>query len=71
MAIVDPTGSITVCMILFGIDCVPLDDTGVLVVVPDELAAFDAVVFGTEEGRVISGSSFLFLNSIHNANQQH
>jgi hypothetical protein len=71
MAIVDPTGSITVCVVLLGINYVPLDDTGGLVAVPDELATFDAAVLETGRGRAISGSSFLFLNSIHNTNRQH
>jgi hypothetical protein len=59
-------------MVLVGTACVPPDDVGGdVVVVPDELAAFDPAVFGMGGGRVISGSTFLFLNNMHNANQQH
>jgi hypothetical protein len=69
MAIVDSTVSNTVVVVLLGIACVPPDDVGGLVVVPD--AAFDAAVFGMGGGRTISGSSFLLLKSMHNANQQY
>ncbi|KEH16488.1 transmembrane protein, putative [Medicago truncatula] len=46
------------------------DAPGGLVVVPDALAALVATALGMGGGHVISGSSFLFLNRIHNANQQ-
>jgi hypothetical protein len=59
-------------MVLVGIACVPLGDAGrLVVVVPDELAAFDAAVSGLGGGRTISGSFFLLLKSIHNTNQQY
>jgi hypothetical protein len=69
MAIVDSKFYNTVVVVLLGIPCVPLDDVGGLVVVPD--AAFDAAVFGIGGGRAISGSYFLLLKSMHNANQQY
>jgi hypothetical protein len=66
------TGSNTGAMVLVGIACVPLGDAGgLVVVVADELAAFDAAVSGLEGGRTISGSCFLLLKSIHNTNQQY
>jgi hypothetical protein len=59
-------------MVLVRIACVPLGDAGgLVVVVPEELAAFDAAASGLEGGRTISGSCFLLLKSIHNTNQQY
>jgi len=71
VALVDPTGSITVSMVLLWVDCVVPDGTSGLVVDPDALAAFEATAFGLGGGRVILGSCFLFLNCIHNTNQQY
>jgi len=70
-ALVDPTGSIMVFMVLLWVDCVVPYGIGGLVAVPDALAAFEAAAFGLGGGRVISGSCFLFLNCIHNTNQQY
>jgi len=70
-ALVVPTGSITVSMVLLWVDCVVPDGPGGLVVVQDALAAFEAAVFGFGGGRVISGNCFLFLNCIHNTNRQY
>jgi len=70
-ALVDHTGSITVSMVLLCVKCVVPDGTGGLVVVPDTLATFEAAAFRLGGGRVISGSCFLFLNCIHNTNQQY
>jgi len=69
--LVDPTGSITVSTVLLWVDCVVPDGPDGLVAVPDALAAFEASVFGFGGGHVISGSCFLFLNCIHNTNQQY
>jgi hypothetical protein len=69
MAIVDPTVSNIVVVVLLGIACVPPDDVGGLVDVPHALAAFDSTVFGMGGGRTISGSCFLLLKSMHNAHQ--
>ena len=70
-ALVDPTGSITVSMVLLWVDCVVPDGTGGLVAIPNALAPFEVAAFGLGGGRVISGSCFLFLNCIHNTNQQY
>jgi len=71
VALVVPTGSITVSTVLLCVDCVVPDGPGGLVAVPDALAAFEAVVFGLGWGRVISGNCFLFLNCIHNTDRQY
>jgi len=51
------------------IGCVPTGGAGGLPTVSDVPAAFVEVLVWPK-GRVISGSSFLLLNSIHNTNQQ-
>ncbi|XP_039683830.1 uncharacterized protein [Medicago truncatula] len=63
-------GSITGAVVLVGLGWVAPGGTGGLVVVPDAVAAFDAAAPGTGGGRVISGSCFLFLKRMHNADQQ-